>query len=97
MMSAAEEAKPVEIRFNQSVEKVDFETGELTVVNLQDNSSYRRSFDLLIGADGAGSPTREALLAVNGGECSVDFLDHDYKELEIPPLSSKFRRLSSGA
>ena len=89
MMSAAEEAKPVEIRFNQSVEKVDFETGELTVVNLQDNSSYRRSFDLLIGADGAGSPTREALLAVNGGECSVDFLDHDYKELEIPPLSSK--------
>ena len=26
---------------------------------------------------------------MNGGECSVDFLDHDYKELEIPPLNSE--------
>ncbi|MDB4380811.1 FAD-dependent monooxygenase, partial [Mariniblastus sp.] len=89
MMSAAEEAKPVEIMFNHSVENVDFETGELAVVDLKENSSSRQSFDLLIGADGAGSPTRDALLAVNGGECRVEFLDHDYKELEIPPRSSE--------
>lgn len=89
MMSAAEEAEPVEILFNQSVDQVDFEKGELAIVDLKNDHSYRRSFDLLIGADGAGSPTRDALLAVNGGECSVDFLDHDYKELEIPPLNSE--------
>lgn len=87
MMSAAEEAELVEILFNQSVEHVDFDAGELAVVDLQDNRSYRHSFDLLIGADGAGSPTRDALLAANGGECCVEFLDHDYKELEIPPRS----------
>ena len=89
MMSAAEEAEPVEILFNQSVDQVDFEKGELAIVDLKNDHSYRRSFDLLIGADGAGSPTRDALLAVNGGECSVEFLDHDYKELEIPPLNSE--------
>jgi kynurenine 3-monooxygenase len=84
MMSAAEEAEAVEIRFNQSVEDVDFNAGELKVVDLTENESHRQSFDLLIGADGAGSPTREAMLAENGGESRVEFLDHDYKELEIP-------------
>ena len=67
MMSAAEEAELVEILFNQSVEHVDFDAGEMAVVDLQDNRSYRRSFDLLIGADGAGSPTRDDSTSNGGG------------------------------
>ena len=35
MMSAAEEAEPVEILFNQSVDQVDFEKGELAIVDLK--------------------------------------------------------------
>ena len=39
---------------------------------------------MLFGADGAGSSVRQALVAAVGGDSRSEFLDHDYKELEIP-------------
>ena len=84
MMTAAEEAEPVNVVFDQKLEAVDFELNELTMRNATSDAVDQRSFDLLIGCDGAGSRTRRALMPINGGESTSEFLDHDYKELEIP-------------
>ncbi len=42
----------------------------------------------VIGADGAGSTVRASLVERGLIRAREDFLDHDYKELSIPPLSS---------
>jgi kynurenine 3-monooxygenase len=84
MMTAAEKAEPVEVVFNQKLELIDFEHHQLTISDTVSDQVRQESFDLLIGADGAGSRTRRAMMSVVGGHSSSEFLDHDYKELEIP-------------
>jgi kynurenine 3-monooxygenase len=41
----------------------------------------------IVAADGAGSAVRKALAAAGHVEASNELLDHDYKELSIPPAS----------
>ncbi len=87
MMSAAEEHEDVDFLFQQSVESVDFSRN---IVTVHDELCGKRSafeFELLIGADGVASQVRPALVAATGGHCRIDMLDHDYKELNIPPAA----------
>jgi len=84
MMNAAEEAEPVNVVFDQKLESISFEDNELTIKNTATDQVLNRSFELLIGCDGAGSRTRRALIPAVGGESESEFLDPDYKELEIP-------------
>jgi len=44
-----------------------------------------RSFDLLIGADGAFSAVRSAMQLTDRFNYSQHYLEHGYKELQIPP------------
>ncbi|GAA4710088.1 FAD-dependent oxidoreductase [Phytohabitans rumicis] len=46
--------------------------------------------DVVLGADGAGSAVRGQLLGYGMLDESLDFLDHGYKELTIPPLGNDF-------
>ncbi len=84
MMTSAEEAEPVNVVFDQKLESIDFEKNELTIRNESSGHVQQRTFDLLIGCDGAGSRVRRALIPAAKGESTSEFLDHDYKELEIP-------------
>jgi kynurenine 3-monooxygenase len=43
----------------------------------------------IIAADGAGSAVRKALAATGQVEASNELLDHDYKELSIPPVQGQ--------
>ena len=82
VLEAAEEAG-AQIHFDAALDDVDFERREL---QLADAGGARRSFtfDSLIGADGAGSALRAAMLrTVDLGE-RIEWLGHGYKELEIP-------------
>jgi kynurenine 3-monooxygenase len=54
-------------------------------------------FDMLIGTDGAGSQVRRNLIQFTGGQSNSDFLDHDYKELEIPAGENGAFRLEKNA
>jgi len=56
-------------------------------------------FELILGADGAGSVLREAIAAQNPTETPphVDFLDHGYKEIAIPANAAGEFALAPGA
>ncbi|MEL7496800.1 MAG: NAD(P)/FAD-dependent oxidoreductase [Planctomycetota bacterium] len=84
MMDRAEEAPPVNILFEQKVESVDFENQTMSIFDIANGLRREESFQLLIGADGAGSQVRRALMPAVDGHFVSEFLDHDYKELEIP-------------
>jgi kynurenine 3-monooxygenase len=56
-------------------------------------------FNLILGADGAGSVLRDAIAGLNPTEAPphVDFLDHGYKEISIPPNAAGDFALAPGA
>jgi kynurenine 3-monooxygenase len=55
----------------------------------ESDRQYEVQADRVIGADGAGSALRQALAAAGHIEASNDLLDHDYKELTIPPANGR--------
>jgi kynurenine 3-monooxygenase len=73
------------IRFNHRLETVDFDQRIAHFADDRDGSRHPTSFAALVGADGAGSSLRGAMLAQEDLGERTEFLDHSYKELEIPP------------
>ena len=84
MVAQAVEAPDVNVVFEQKCIAIDFESSQLTLEKVGTGSSQEKAFELLIGCDGAGSKVRRSLMEQIGGQSTSDFLDHDYKELEIP-------------
>ncbi len=78
-------AAGAEMRFDQRVEQVDFESRVLTAVDEKHGGSELFAYQRLIGADGAGSAVRRAMSAVTDLGERFEPLGHGYKELEIPP------------
>lgn len=89
LLTAAEDASDVEVMFDQKVTDVDFDAKQLVTVDGPTGRNETRSFEMLIGADGAGSRVRRALIARTKGKSVSEFLDHDYKELEIPAIAGR--------
>jgi kynurenine 3-monooxygenase len=85
MMDAAEEHELVNVVFEHSCEAIDFENKQVTFQDLKSNTCEVVDYDILIGCDGAGSRVRRQMLPLCEGTASSEFLDHDYKELTIPP------------
>ena len=85
MMTAAETHFDVDILFNQSVESIDFDRNVASIKDHLADKTSQLDFELVIGADGVGSEVRKAIMKATDGNFQVDMLDHDYKELCIPP------------
>jgi kynurenine 3-monooxygenase len=81
----AAEAAGARITFDARLDGVDFEVRRLRLVNDHDRSARELDFDVLVGADGAGSGVRAALKDVIDLGERFEPLGHGYKELEIPP------------
>ncbi|WP_246189357.1 FAD-dependent oxidoreductase [Pseudoxanthomonas kalamensis] len=75
------------IHFYRRLHTVDFDAGYARFIDDRDDQPHDIRFSSLIGADGAGSALRAAMQRrAPFGETS-EFLDHSYKELEIPPAA----------
>ncbi len=81
----AAEAAGANIHFDTRLESVDFDTRRVRLVNDHDRSARQIDFEVLIGADGAGSGVRAALAGQLALGERFEPLGHGYKELEIPP------------
>ncbi|MEM9410164.1 MAG: NAD(P)/FAD-dependent oxidoreductase, partial [Planctomycetota bacterium] len=97
MMSAAESSKNVEIRFQYELNAINFQKQEIQFTNLQTHREETKNYQILIGADGAGSRVRRAMLPAVGGDDRSELLDHDYKELTIPSNASGRHRIEKEA
>ena len=94
LIEAAEAAGAV-LHFDRRLDRVDFERG--TIVVKGDGHEETHPFDALVGADGAGSTLRAQMaLHADLGE-RTEWLDHGYKELEIPPGPSGSFRIEANA
>ena len=81
----AAEAAGARLHFDTRLDAVDFDAKTMWLVNDRENSKRTTHFDVLIGADGAGSALRGAIDAVTPLGERFESLGHGYKELEIPP------------
>ena len=94
LIEAAEAAGAV-LRFDRRLDRVEFDRGMLVVKG--DGHEETHAFEALIGADGAGSTLRAQMaLQANLGE-RTEWLDHGYKELEIPPGPGGSFRIEANA
>ena len=79
----AAEAAGATLHFDRGLARVDFDAGTMWLKGA--GKEEQRSFETLVGADGAGSTLRAQMARhADLGE-RTEWLDHGYKELEIPP------------
>ncbi len=75
------------LHFNQRLQAVDFDGRIASFIDDRNGASGTIAFKALVGADGAGSSLRAAMMKQSDLGERTDFLDHSYKELEIPPAA----------
>ncbi len=92
LLDAAEATGNVTIDFDRSIGHVDLHRSR---IDFEDGSS--EPFGTIIGADGAGSKVRDAITEAGSCEWRTEWLDHDYKELTLPPADDGTHRLDPNA
>ena len=98
LMTAAEQYKEVSIYFRKEIKAVDFDRKTLEVYDLENGETHTLSADLIIGSDGANSIIRRSMeKQIPGYQSRIDWLDHGYKELSIPPAEGGGFRLERDA
>ncbi|MEM9746256.1 MAG: NAD(P)/FAD-dependent oxidoreductase [Actinomycetota bacterium] len=92
LLDAAEATGRVQIEFERPLDSVDLAASTL---RFADGSSA--PFEFVIGADGAGSRVRAAIAAAGACTFRTDWLDHQYKELTLPPSDDGSHRIDPNA
>lgn len=86
-IAAARALPNVCVRFNQRCIDVDLDRPAIQLCDVATGEHEERSADLVIGADGAFSTVRRAMMRLDRFSYSQDYLAHGYKELTIPPAA----------
>ena len=92
LLDAAEATGRVDIEFGRRIHDVDFDE---SVLRFDDGSTA--PFGVVFGCDGAGSPVRDAIERAGSCTARTEWLDHDYKELTLPPADDGTHRLDPNA
>jgi len=79
----AAEAAGARLHFDRPLASVDFASGTASFHG--GHQAHVHAFNAIVGADGAGSVLRQQINAVSPLGERLEWLDHGYKELEIPP------------
>ncbi len=91
----AAESHGARLHFDRRLDHVDFDARIATFRG--DAAEHSRSFNTLIGADGAGSTLRALMTPLVALNERSEWLDHGYKELEIPPANNGGFRIEANA
>ncbi|MGE4367421.1 FAD-dependent oxidoreductase [Thermomonas sp.] len=89
------ESHGARLHFDHALERVDFDAHSASFRHHAEAVSH--PFRALIGADGAGSTLRAEMAKVRPLGERTDWLDHGYKELEIPPAADGGFRIEPNA
>lgn len=81
------EKEGVQIHFDHKIEDVDLRVNELKI-NSPENGLETISSEVIIGADGAYSSLRNAMLKQVRFNYKQEYISHGYKELSIPATES---------
>jgi kynurenine 3-monooxygenase len=85
LVEAAASSPLIELEFDTRCTDVAPDAGTMQLRDERGGGSRSESFEILLGADGAASAVRAALVARAGSRVEERLLAHDYKELLIPP------------
>ncbi|MDI1253276.1 NAD(P)/FAD-dependent oxidoreductase [Thermomonas sp.] len=91
----AAESLGARLHFDRRLDHVDFDARIATFKG--DAADHAHPFNTLIGADGAGSSLRGQMAPHVALNERSEWLDHGYKELEIPPASDGGFRIEANA
>jgi kynurenine 3-monooxygenase len=89
LIEEAARHQDVTIRFNQICLAADPAQNALRFRNEVSGAQYAVELTPTIATDGAGSVVRGSLLSANHLTVREEWLDHDYKELSIPPVDGR--------
>ncbi|MEM8924003.1 MAG: NAD(P)/FAD-dependent oxidoreductase [Actinomycetota bacterium] len=92
LLDACEATGRVTVEFDKRITDVDLDACELRF-----DDGGTAPFGVVFGADGAGSPVRDAITTAGACEWETEWLDHDYKELTLPPDDDGGFRLDPNA
>jgi kynurenine 3-monooxygenase len=79
LLDAAEATGKVRLRFGQNLQAIDWSAGTLSL-----DDAGELPFEVLFGADGAGSRVRRSMRQTGDLEVREELLDAGYKKLAIP-------------
>jgi kynurenine 3-monooxygenase len=88
LLDAATGLSDVEVHFGHRLVGLDPRTGRMSFET--PSGEVTADATVVLGTDGAGSAVRGQLRAHAGLRERLDFLDHGYKELTIPPSGGEF-------
>jgi kynurenine 3-monooxygenase len=80
--------------FGHRIQRVDFER---TRISFDQDEGESRTFDFIIGADGAFSAVRHAMQFSDRFNYNQEYIEHGYKELHIPARSDGSFELEKNA
>ena len=95
LMQCASEHQNVELVFKHRCKDVNLENNTVVFHDEESGEEVRESFDQIFGTDGAFSAVRTRLTRLDRYDYSQTYLDHGYKELEIPANADGTHRLDS--
>ena len=94
LLDAAEQAG-VQVRFEHALTDIDLDDNLLKLT--QGDDLVEETFDVVIGADGAGSQVRNKIEEIRGFQALSDMLDHGYKELFVAADDNGDHQLDANA
>jgi kynurenine 3-monooxygenase len=89
LIDAALRHPNVTVRFNQQCTGVDAGGNRLRLRDTVSGSEHELDLSPAIATDGAGSAVRASLAAAGLTTVREQWLDHDYKELTVPPADGR--------
>ena len=98
LLDEVEKHENVNIHFNKKCENIDIENNIANFEDYKTKQNFSIKADVIFGGDGAGSSLRKSYLSERKFlfSYSQDYLNHGYKELEIPADKSGTHQISKG-